>query len=167
MLLTFGVLAILCFQSVALLSPHTLRVRLQQQRTSVSYVGLRFQLRLQSTSSSAEGEKSAAAEVEARLVIRGESVQGPWYRTMIKRELQMLRKLKGSFYEHEDGKRTEVIVQGTRVRVESFIRWVEQGPQVALRDPITLDKVEYHDKLSPFTGFEIKKIRVKKEDQQK
>jgi acylphosphatase len=100
-------------------------------------------------------------------MIRGESVQGPWYRTMIKRELQMLRKLKGSFYEHEDGKKTEVIVQGTRVRVESFIRWVEQGPQVALRDPITLDKVEYLDKLSPFTGFEIIKIRAEEEDQQK
>lgn len=79
----------------------------------------------------------------------------------------MLRKLKGSFYEHEDGKTTEVIIQGTRVRVESFIRWVEQGPQVALRDPITLDKVEYLDKLSPFTGFEIIKIRAEEEDQQK
>jgi len=124
---------------------------------------------LQSTSSSSEGAKGDAAieVVEARLMIRGESVQGPWYRTMIKRELQMLRKLKGSFYEHEDGKKTEVIVQGTRVRVESFIRWVEQGPQVALRDPITLDKVEYLDKLSPFTGFEIIKIRAEEEDQQK
>lgn len=106
-----------------------------------------------------ENGSSSSEIVEARVVVTGASVQGPYYRTIIKNEVSMLRKLKGSFYEKDDGKSTELIIQGTKLKVESFIRWVEKGPTLALRDPVSVVSVEYFSKLSAFSGFEIKKLR--------
>ena len=105
-------------------------------------------------------EKDAAASlVEARLIVTGQSVQGPYYRTIVKNEAAMMRKLKGSLYERDDGKSTELIVQGSKARVASFIKWVEKGPPLALRDPVSLSSVQYRDVTMGLTEFEIKKIR--------
>lgn len=94
--------------------------------------------------------------VEARLVVKGASVHGPYYRTIVKNEAVMLRKLKGSYYELEDGVSTEVVVQGHKDRVAGFLRWVEKGPPLALRDPVTVVSVEYRSQLTDFTGFEVR-----------
>ena len=113
-----------------------------------------------STSSSGSSSKSAGNEiVEARLVVKGASVHGPYYRTVVKNEAVMMRKLKGSFYELNDGQSTEIIVQGVNDRVASFIRWVEKGPPLALRDPVTVVSVEYRSSLGNYSAFEMKHIR--------
>jgi len=115
---------------------------------------------LASSDSSSSSPSQQDGVVEARLIVSGASVQGPYYRTILKHEATMMRKLKGSLYEREDGKSSEVIVQGSKSRVASFVKWVEKGPPLALRDPVTLVSVQYRDTPSPDLGpFEIKKIR--------
>ena len=93
--------------------------------------------------------------VEVRILISGPGVHGPYYRTIVKNEAVMLRKLKGQLVELKDGLTTEVVVQGHKGRVASFIKWAERGPPLALRDPVKVESVEYRPKLSVLKGFEI------------
>ena len=81
--------------------------------------------------------------VEARILVSGSSVQGGYYRAIVKNEACMMRKLRGSLHELADGNRTELVVQGSKERVESFVRWVQKGPPLALRDPVIVEVVEY------------------------
>jgi len=94
------------------------------------------------------GEATKGEVVEARILVSGSSVQGGYYRAIVKNEACMMRKLRGSLHELADGNRTELVVQGSKERVESFVRWVEKGPPLALRDPVIVEVVEYLPQVS-------------------
>jgi len=52
-------------------------------------------------------------------------VQGPYYRTICKNEVVFNRKLSGYLKEKENNI-TEIVVQGTQPKLESFIRWCKR-----------------------------------------
>jgi len=92
----------------------------------------------------AESEADGKKVVQARLLVTGGSVQGPYYRTIVKHEAEFHRKLKGTLTEQELD-RTEIFVEGPKARVMSFINWIKKGPQLAMKDRVTLESIEIRE----------------------
>ena len=83
---------------------------------------------------------------EVKVIVRGNSIHGPFYRTMVKQEATMMRRLVGSFTESEDGVTTEITVQGKGSSVESFVRFLQNGyKKVDMKDPVEVVSVEFTD----------------------
>ncbi len=81
---------------------------------------------------------------EAKVVVTGKSIQGPYYRALVKQEATMMRRLVGSFTEREDGQTTDIVVQGKSSSVKSFVRFLKGGmKKVDVKDPAVVESVEF------------------------
>mmetsp|Transcript_1812 Transcript_1812/g.1889 ORF Transcript_1812/g.1889 Transcript_1812/m.1889 type:complete len:141 (+) Transcript_1812:93-515(+) len=88
---------------------------------------------------------------EISLTCRGQ-VQGPFFRTTTKNEILFNRKLTGYLTEKEGGV-TEIVVQGEKSKLESFIRWCKKGP--GLGQIVIVEDVKWSEIKQPQTGFQM------------
>eukprot|EP01041_Mallomonas_annulata_P008052 gene8052-16510_t len=63
---------------------------------------------------------------EITVTVEGQ-VQGPFYRTTVRNEVLFNRKLAGRLVEAKSGS-SDIIVQGSQAKLESFVRWCKKGP---------------------------------------
>jgi acylphosphatase len=67
---------------------------------------------------------------EAKIIVKGQAYGG-YFRAHARNEAHFNRKLCGALQEFPD--RTEIVVEGKRKAIDSFVRWCRKGPGLAQR----------------------------------
>lgn len=88
-------------------------------------------------------------QVRAHLYIEG-NVQGVFFRRSAKMQAEKLDVV-GLVRNRRDGL-VEIIAQGSKSKVNAFIKWCKKGPPLAKVDKV---EVEWKKNLEEFDGFEI------------
>ena len=88
---------------------------------------------------------------ELSIIVTGQ-VHGPYYRTICKNEVNFHRKLGGCLKERENGE-SEIIVQGERSKLESFLRWCKKGR--GLSQQVSVKEYSFRNISVPLIGFEV------------
>jgi len=111
---------------------------------------------LHSMEKSVDGEKESKKSddgkevVQAKITVSGQ-VQGGFYRAMAKKEASFHRRLVGGIRDLRCGS-VEIVVEGPRKKLESFIGWCKRGP--GLTQAISQVEVEWSPSTGIFDSFE-------------
>jgi len=114
--------------------------------------------------SSASSSPSSSPVVSCKITVRGDGVQGGYYRASIFNEASNFRSLVGTLTELEDGKTTELYVEGKKANIEGFIRWCGKSPGLAQKVESEAMTVEFCDKLE---GSVLEKFIMKERNNSK
>ncbi|KAG5179931.1 hypothetical protein JKP88DRAFT_349786 [Tribonema minus] len=97
-----------------------------------------------------EDDDDAGAMAEAKIVVSGQAYGG-YFRAHARNEAHYMRRLSGALQEYPD--RTEIIVEGKRSAIDSFVRWCRKGP--GLSQQISTVEVTFSEHTGIFDGFRV------------